>query len=106
MLTNLLYLVFILAAIVLIVVILLQEGKGGGFGEALGGHGQATFGVGAKGINTFTGWVAAVFLVSAVVITILHREAGGTLVDDTGGATIDLPPASTDPGAGGNDEDG
>ena len=57
-LITLLYIVFVLSAIVLIVVILLQEGRGGGFGQALGEHGQQTFGVGAKGINTFTGWTA------------------------------------------------
>ncbi len=62
-LTTLLYIVFVLSAIVLIVVILLQEGKGGGFGQVLGEGGQQTFGVGAKGINTFTGYTATIFLV-------------------------------------------
>ena len=76
-LTTLLYLVFVLSAIVLIVVILLQEGKGGGFGQALGDHGQQTFGVGAKGINTFTGYTATVFLVSALLLHVMGRGAGG-----------------------------
>jgi len=70
---TLLYFVFVFSAGVLIVVILLQEGRGGGFGQALGEHGQQTFGVGAKGINTFTGYTALVFLVSALV---LHRVQG------------------------------
>jgi preprotein translocase subunit SecG len=82
-LTTLLYIVFVLSAIVLIVVILLQEGRGGGFGQALGEHGQQTFGVGAKGINTFTGWTAAVFLVSALSLHMLNRSAGaGSVLDD------------------------
>ena len=51
-LSTLLYIVFVLAAIVLIVVILLQEGKGGGFGQALGEHGQQTFGVGATFVSS------------------------------------------------------
>lgn len=73
LLITLLYIVFVLMAITLVVVILLQEGKGGGLGEALGGHAQTTFGVGAKGINRFTAGVALVFLVSALGIHILNR---------------------------------
>ena len=76
-LTTLLYIVFVLSAIVLIVVILLQEGKGGGFGQALGDHGQQTFGVGAKGINTFTGYTATIFLASALLLHVMGRGAGG-----------------------------
>ena len=76
MIVNLLYIVFVLAAIVLIVVILLQEGKGGGFGQALGDSGQQTFGVGAKGINTFTGYTATIFLVSALLLHVTGRGAG------------------------------
>ena len=72
-LTTLLYLVFILSAIVLVVIILLQEGKGGGFGDALGTAGQQTFGVKASGIHKFTAAVALVFFVTAVVIHILTR---------------------------------
>ena len=95
-LPTLLYILFVLAAIVLIVVILLQEGKGGGFGQALGEHGQQTFGVGASGINRFTGWVAVVFLASAVLIHVLNRDAasGSLLSDpslDSGGAAISQP---------------
>ena len=89
LLITLLYIVFVLAAIVLIVVILLQEGRGGGFGTALGEHGQQTFGVGASGINTFTGYTAGVFLVSAILIHILTRQQeGGSAVggDETLGA--------------------
>ena len=74
-LTTLLYILFVLSAFVLIVVILLQEGKGGGFGTALGDSGQQTFGVGTKGINTFTGWTAGIFLASALVLHYINREA-------------------------------
>ena len=71
---TLLYIVFVLSAIVLVVVILLQEGRGGGFGQALGEHGQQTFGVGAKGINRFTMCVAGVFLLSAVALHAINRS--------------------------------
>lgn len=74
LLTTLFYIVFVLAAITLIVVILIQEGKGGGLGQALGGHAQTTFGVGAKGINKFTAGVAMVFLFSALFIHLLNQR--------------------------------
>lgn len=79
----LLFILFVFSAIVLIVVILLQEGKGGGFGQALGEHGQATFGVGTSGITNFTAATAIVFLVSALAIHVLQREKGtGSLLDE------------------------
>lgn len=81
----LLYLVFSLSAIVLVVVILLQEGKGGGLGQALGGHAQSTFGVAASGINRFTGVTAAVFLGSALLIHICQgKQSMGVDVDGLG----------------------
>jgi preprotein translocase subunit SecG len=82
-LTTFLYIIFVLSAIVLIVVVLLQEGRGGGFGQALGEAGQQTFGVGAKGINSFTGWTTAIFLSSAIALHILNRQSGAGSVLDT-----------------------
>jgi preprotein translocase subunit SecG len=83
-LNTLLYIVFVIAAIVLIVVILLQEGRGGGFGQALGEHGQQTFGVGAKGINRFTFYVAAAFLGSAIFLHVRNRsEVSSSVLDAT-----------------------
>ncbi len=101
-LTILLYILFVLASIVLIVVVLLQEGRGGGFGEALGVGGRETFGAGARGINTFTAIVAAVFLVSGLSIHMANRSAtGSSVLDEQGvpeiapnsmpGAGVDLP---------------
>ena len=93
LLITLHYLIFVFAAIVLIVVILLQEGRGGGFGQALGEGGQQTFGVGAKGINTFAGYAAGVFLVSAILIHIftLQQERGS--VTDSSDTSIGVPAA-------------
>ena len=89
------YLIFILSAIVLVVVILLQEGKGGGFGgDSLGGHGQQTFGVAAGGIQKFTGLTAAVFLVSAVAIHMRNKSVGSESVTD--GSVMDAPLGGTD----------
>lgn len=78
MLTTLLYLLFVFSAIVLIVVILLQEGKGGGFSDALGTAGQQTFGVKASGIHKFTAVVAVIFLSSALLIHVLNRMGSST----------------------------
>jgi preprotein translocase subunit SecG len=88
---TLLYIVFVLAAIVLVVVILLQEGKGGGFGDALGTAGTQTFGVASKGIQTFTGIVAAIFLVSALSIHILNRKSSETSIVDGSPTAVEAP---------------
>jgi preprotein translocase subunit SecG len=89
LISTFLYILFVLAAIVLIVVILLQEGRGGGFGQALGEHGQQTFGVGAKGINRFTMYVALVFLLTAVGLHWINRSAGTASVLDATITTAD-----------------
>ena len=75
----LLYILFVASAIILTVVILLQEGKGGGFGDALGAAGQQAFGVKASGVQKFTMYVAIAFLASAVLIHVLNnkRQSGG-----------------------------
>lgn len=82
LITTLLYILFVLAALVLITVILLQEGKGGGFGDALGVAGQQTFGVKASGIHKFTMIVALIFIGSAVAIHLLNRFANESTVLD------------------------
>ena len=97
LLITLLYIIFVLSAIILVVVILLQEGKGGGFGGALGTAGQQAFGVATKGIQTFTGVVAGVFLVSALLIHVLNRVKSGASVVD-GAPTVEAP---FNPGGGG-----
>jgi preprotein translocase subunit SecG len=98
LLTVLFYILFVVAAIVLIVVVLLQEGRGGGFGEALGSHGRETFGVGSKGINTFTAWTAAVFLASALVIHVLNRRSDSeTLLGDDAAPALSAPAGDAPP---------
>jgi len=85
LLITLLYILFVLSAVVLVVVILLQEGKGGGFGDVLGTAGQQTFGVKAAGIHRFTAAVAVVFLGSALLIHVLNRLQGSTTILDAAG---------------------
>jgi preprotein translocase subunit SecG len=89
LISILLYIVFVLSAIVLVVVVLLQEGRGGGLTDALGTAGQATFGVGASGINRFTFVMIGTFLLSALAIHYVNRTAGmSTIVRD---APADMP---------------
>jgi len=73
LLSTLLYILFVLSAVVLVVVVLLQEGRGGGLTDALGSAGQATFGAGAAGINRFTFIMIAVFVLSALGIHYVNR---------------------------------
>ena len=101
-LSILLYILFVLSAIVLVVVILLQEGKGGGLTGALGTEGQQTFGVGTKGINQFTGWTCAVFLACALLIHYVNRaNLHRSVVPESSLPSID-PGTSTPPTDGGS----
>lgn len=85
---TLLYIVFVLSAIVLVTIILLQEGQGGGFTDALGTAGKQAFGVKARGIQSFTGVVAVIWVVSGLGIHIMNREqSGSSIVGD--GANIE-----------------
>lgn len=101
-LSILLYILFVLSAIVLVVVILLQEGKGGGLTGALGTEGQQTFGVGTKGINQFTGWTCAVFLLCALGIHMVNRASlNRSVVQDSalpGSTDVDPAPPPADGG--------
>ena len=89
----LLYILFVASAIVLTVVILLQEGKGGGFGDALGAAGQQAFGVKASGVQKFTMYVAIAFLASAVFIHVLNKNAqdGIDITDGAAPAPVTVP---------------
>jgi preprotein translocase subunit SecG len=64
----LLWIVFFVSGVLMGIVILLQESKGGGLAEAFGGIGAETFGVKSGGINKFIFGVAAVFMLSAVLL--------------------------------------
>ena len=115
MVTSLLYIIFVFSALVLIVVILLQEGKGGGFGQALGEHGQQTFGVGSKGSNQFTGYTAVVFLATALLLHLVGKDAASESAVDFGESAIEeimptpvgaQPPAGAQAPAGAGAPDG
>ena len=76
MIEGALWVLFIAACLLVCAVILLQEGKGGGLGDAFGGAGAQTFGHKADGIAKFTGYLAIGIVVLAIVITKLR--SGGS----------------------------
>jgi preprotein translocase subunit SecG len=112
MIESIMWIVFVLACLIVSAVILLQEGKGGGLGEAFGGVGQQTFGVKAEGINFFTGWVSLLVVVLAIAITkyrggssaVAFPEATPPLsIPASDGSTPSAPgnaPGTTPPGDG------
>lgn len=105
-LEPILWILFVAACLIISIVILLQEGKGGGLGEAFGGVGQQAFGVKAQGIQKFTGWVAFGVVVLAILITLVRSESTLDLPDTLpapAGAALTpgaQAPAPTDNGGG------
>ncbi|MBI4879327.1 MAG: preprotein translocase subunit SecG [Planctomycetes bacterium] len=94
---GLLWFVFVVACLLLGLIILIQEGKGGGLGEAFGGMGAETFGVKATGVNRVTAILAAVFVLSAVLINKCSLQ--GTYI--YGPEPEQQTPAEGDSGSGG-----
>ena len=102
---DVLWILFTLGCVVICGLVLLQEGKGGGLGEAFGGAGQQTFGVKAQGIAKFTGYMAIALVVIALVIS--KMRAGDTFFVSqpqpsapTGDPT-QVPSGEAEPDAGG-----
>ncbi|MBC8369346.1 MAG: preprotein translocase subunit SecG [Planctomycetes bacterium] len=91
----LLYTLFFVSALLLILVILVQEGKGGGLGGALGGAGSETFGVRAGGVNKVTFIIFLVFVLSAMSLhwTSEDSNAGTALEFNETAQPIEAPVA-------------
>lgn len=93
-LKGLIFVGFVLCAMLLILIVLLQEPKGGGLSGAFGGAGAETFGVQTGGVNKFTSYVAGTFVVLAILYAAI-REPEEQAISDT-------VPAVTDTGGGDN----
>jgi len=93
MLEFFLYLLFSLSGLLLIVIVLLQEGKGGGLGDAFGGAGAETFGVRAGGVNKVTFALFGVFVLSAMTLhwTSAPNPNAGSVLNDVTDAGIQQP---------------
>ncbi len=70
--------VFMLIAVVLCLVILVQESKSLGLGASFGGDpGESLFGTStADVLKKFTAWLAVVFMVSCVLLSIWSTSIG------------------------------
>lgn len=64
---------FVIGCLLLIAIVLLQEGKGGGLGNAFGGAGGEAFGHSVGGINKFTAWVAGAVMAIALGLALLSN---------------------------------
>lgn len=97
MIESILWVLFTLVCILVSALVLLQEGKGGGLGDAFGGAGAQTFGVKAGGVSKVTGYLVASLILMAIAITKIRSGDTGvaSLLDQ---APVDSAPA--DPGAG------
>lgn len=85
--TVLLYIVFCISCFALIGIILLQEGKGGGLGDAFGGMGGETFGHRAGPINKITAGIAAVMILSLVLLHTQKSKPAGLFVEKSPAGT-------------------
>ena len=101
----------VLASILLMFVILLQEPKGGGIASALGGSGMEAVGVNVGSVNRFTAWVAGVWIGACLLHAILQpvgADLSSPLPPPGGAGTkTEVPPGGggTEPGNGsGNQE--
>ena len=89
MIVALLWFVFVVSGLLLMLLILIQEGKGGGLGEAFGGMAAETFGVKAAGVNKATATLALIWVLSAIFINKCSTVGTTTKI-------FDQPPAQQD----------
>ena len=72
----LLYILFILAALILTLIVLIQDDQGEGIGGLFGGGSSTPFGSRSGNVLTrFTGILAAVFLVTCVILGLANRSS-------------------------------
>ena len=84
---------YVIVCSLLIITILLQQGKGGDIANAFGGgSSQAVFGArsGATLLTRATSVLAALFVIGAIVLTVIGREGTSSVV---GGIAGPPPPA-------------
>ena len=70
---------YVLACLLLLLVVLLQQGKGGDIASAFGARGGATV------LTRATAILGAIFMVGAVVLSIVGRPGGSSLMRGVGG---------------------
>ena len=78
---------YILSCLMLLLVVLLQQGKGGDMASAFGGGGsQTAFGAraGATVLTRASTILGALFMIGAIVLSIMGQRGGGSLLDGIG----------------------
>lgn len=82
---TILVILHVLVSLFLIFVVLLQGGRGAELGAAFGGSSQTLFGGrgAATFLNKMTTMVAAVFMVTSLLLTIMSMKSTGTVVKPT-----------------------
>ena len=94
MLTSVLTVIHLVAAISIVVLILLQQGRGADMGAAFGGGGSSQYLFGSRGSATFlsrvTGGLALLFFITALSLAYIYtRESSttGSVVKETTSTT-------------------
>ena len=108
-LEPILWVIFTLGCIGVSGIILIQEGKGGGLGDAFGGAGAQTFGVKAAGIAKVTGYMAGGLVVVALAIALLRSDRSDVTFSAEGGSSDPAPVTGSETGgagAGSTEQDG
>ena len=97
MLYYLLATLYVVACLLLLLVVLLQQGKGGDMASAFGGGGsQTAFGAraGATVLTRATTVLGVLFMLGAIVIGILGRQGGSSLMSGVAGPAPTTAPAA------------
>ena len=88
---------YVLSCFLLLLVVLLQQGKGGDMASAFGGGGsQTAFGAraGATVLTRATTVLGVLFMLGAIVIGILGRQGGSSLMSGVAGPAPTTAPAA------------
>ena len=89
---------YVLSCLFLLLVVLLQQGKGGDIASAFGGGGsQTAFGAraGATVLTRATAVLGAIFMIGAVVLSIVGRPGAGSLMRGVAPPPPQAAPATT-----------
>ncbi len=101
---NVILIVHLILAIFLIAVVLLQRSEGGALGMGGGGGGLVSARGAATALSKVTWMLAAGFICTSIMLTILAGDGGPRSVfDDPGAADRDAIPLPALPGAGDGD---
>jgi preprotein translocase subunit SecG len=98
MLSYLLVTLYVLICLFLLIVVLLQQGRGGDIASAFGGGGsQTAFGArqGATVLTRATAVLSALFLIGAIVLSVVGQRGPSSVLSGVGGAATPATPAST-----------